>query len=301
MFITRVWSWFSGFALAGTGYAHKRDSLPFSRTLYCALAGLLCCVSLNAGEQKLIRITTQKDDGTTSFFVENLQHADVTVTIEMDVENLSSTVTLPFTATIPPRAKTNVFVLAPQNPREDSSWSYTYYATWGNLHVDHDNEYDYALPYPSGMRFPVSQGFHGKYSHTGGDCYSIDWKMPEGTPIHAARNGVVVGVKDDSGIGGSDKKYEWDANYILIRHSDGTLGHYVHLQKDGCRVKLGQEVKAGDWIGLSGNTGHSTGPHLHFAVFKAQSGKQRETVPIKYRTAPLLAEVLAEGRSYRAF
>ena len=278
----------------------KKDILRFSSDLLC-LCLLLVGASLQAGEQKLIRITTQKNDGTTKFFVENLQHADVTVTIEMEVENLSSTVSLPFTATIPPQVKTNVFELSPENPREDSSWSYTYYATWGSLHVDHDNDYNYGLPYPSGMRFPVSQGFHGKYSHTGGDCYSIDWKMPEGTPIHSARDGVVVGIKDDSSVGGSDKKYEWDANYVLIRHSDGTLGHYVHLQKNGVRVNLGQEVKAGDWIGLSGNTGHSTGPHLHFAVFKAQSGKQRETVPIKYRTAPLLAEVLAEGRSYRAF
>ena len=294
-----VCSWLPGFAGIGTGVVRKRDSLSFFKAML--VAGVFCCLNVQAGEQKLIRITTHKDDGTTSFFIENLQHADVTVTIEMEVENLASTVTLPFTATIPPRVKTNVFVLTPDNPREDSSWSYTYYATWGNLHVEHDDQYDYALPYPSGMRFPVSQGFHGKYSHTGGDCYSIDWKMPEGTPIHAAREGVVVGVKDDSSVGGSDKRYEWDANYILIQHSDGTLGHYVHLQKNGCRVKLGQKVKAGDWIGLSGNTGHSTGPHLHFAVFRAQSGKQRETVPIKYRTAPLLAEVLAEGRSYRAF
>lgn len=262
---------------------------------------LLFAPGLLAGEQKLIRITTEKHGRTTSFFLENLQHADVTVTLEMELENLRGTAELPFTATIAPQTKTNIFNLTPEDRSEDSSWSYTYYATWGSLHVTHDNDYSYTLPYPAGMKFPVSQGFHGKYSHTGGDCYSIDWKMPEGTPIHAARDGVVVGIKDDSDRGGPDKKYEWDANYILIRHSDGTLGHYVHLQKDGCKVKLGQKVKAGDWIGLSGNTGHSTGPHLHFAVFKAESGKQRETFPIKYRTARVVAEVLAEGRSYRAF
>ena len=66
-------------------------------------------------------------------------------------------------------------------------------------------------------------------------------------------------------------------------------------------MKLGEEVRTGQFIGLSGNTGHSTGPHLHFAVFKAESGKQRETIPVKFRTTPLMAEVLFEGRSYRAF
>jgi murein DD-endopeptidase MepM/ murein hydrolase activator NlpD len=258
-------------------------------------------VDLSAGEQKLIKITTQKSEDRTEFHVENLQHADVTVTIEMETKNLTVSKSLPFTVTLQPRSKTAVFDVTPTDADKDSSWSYTYYATWGSLHVTHDDSHIYNLPFAPGKMFPVSQGFHGKYSHTGGDCYSIDFKMPEGTPIHAARDGVVVGTKDDSDKGGSDKKYEWDANYILIRHSDGTLGHYVHLKKGGCRVKVGQEVKTGDLIGLSGNTGHSTGPHLHFAVFKAQNGKQRQTVPVKYRTTPLMAEVLAEGRSYQAF
>lgn len=277
----------------------KCDNLP-RLPIFLLVLVLLQSLAL-AGEQKLIKITTQKRDNRTEFIVENLQHADVTVTIEMDLKNLTSTEKLPFTTTLAPRTKTSVFNVVPTNANEDSSWSYTYYATWGNLTVQHDDSYTYALPYPAGRVFPVSQGFHGKYSHTGGDCYSIDFKMPVGTPVHAARDGVVVGIKDDSETGGSEKKYEWDANYILIRHSDGTLGHYVHLKKSGCRVKLGQSVKAGEWIGLSGNTGHSTGPHLHFAVFKAQSGKQRETVPIKYRTTQMLAEVLSEGRSYKAF
>jgi murein DD-endopeptidase MepM/ murein hydrolase activator NlpD len=276
----------------------KWDTL--SRFLLLSLLALLP-ITASAGEQKLIKITTQKQDSRTEFVIENLQHADVTVTLEIELKNLTASETLPYTATLSPRTKTTVFSVTPTNPSEDSSWSYTYYATWGNLTAEHDDKYIYHLPYPAGQTYPVSQGFHGKYSHTGGDCYSIDFKMPEGTPVHAAREGVVVGVKDDSDTGGSSKKYEWDANYILIRHSDGTLGHYVHLKKNGCRVKIGQEVKTGEWIGLSGNTGHSTGPHLHFAVFKAESGKQRQTVPIKYRTNPLLAEVLSEGRSYKAF
>jgi murein DD-endopeptidase MepM/ murein hydrolase activator NlpD len=258
-------------------------------------------LSLEATEQKLIKVTSQKKDEQTEFYVENLQYADVTVTIEMDLKNLASNVKLPYTATIAPRSKVKVLSVSAVDAHQDSTWSYTYYATWGSLSVKHDDNYIYHLPYAPGEAYPVSQGFHGKYSHTGGDCYSIDFKMPEGTHVLAARDGMVVGVKDDSDVGGGDKKYEWDANYILIKHSDGTLGHYVHLQKGGVRVKIGQMVKVGDWIGLSGTTGYSTGPHLHFAVFKAQSGKERQTLPIKYHTAPLLADVLLEGHSYKAF
>jgi murein DD-endopeptidase MepM/ murein hydrolase activator NlpD len=266
-----------------------------------AAAFSLFCFTSQATDQKLIKITSLKKDDQTEFYVENLQFADVTVTLEMELNNLAASEKLPFTATIAPRAKVKMFSVAAQDTQKDSSWSYTYYATWGNLEVTHDDKYIYHLPYRPGEAFPVSQGFHGKYSHTGGDCFSIDFKMPEGTPVLAAREGVVVGVKDDSDIGGSDKKFEWDANYVLIRHNDGTLGHYVHLQKNGVKVKIGQSVITGETIALSGNTGHSTGPHLHFAVFKAQSGKQRETVPIKYRVTPLLADILSEGRSYRAF
>lgn len=276
----------------------NRDRLARLALLFTALAFL----QLHAlADQKLIKISTLKDESRTEFVVENLQYADVTITLEMEMKNLSATASLPYTETLAPRSKTTVFSVTPIDPNEDSGWSYTYYATWGSLTAVHDDSYIYSLPFPSGRVFPVSQGFHGKYSHTGGDAYSIDFKMPEGSPVNAAREGVVVGIKDDSDIGGPDKKYEWDANYILIRHSDGTLGHYVHLQKAGCRVKIGQKVKVGQWIGLSGNTGHSTGAHLHFAVFKAQSGKQRQTIPIKYRTTRLLAEVLSEGQSYRAF
>lgn len=275
----------------------SRGFIPWALALCFFLSGF----SAFGQDQKLIRITTQKNGDQTHLFVENLQFADVTVTIEMELKNLASSQPVPYTATIPPRTKVEVFDLTPQNAKQDSSWSYTYYATWGSLTAAHDDSYIYALPFAPGMAFPVSQGFHGKYSHTGGDCYSIDFKMPEGTPVLAARGGVVVGVKDDSNRGGSDKKFEWDANYILIRHSDNTLGHYVHLQKGGVRVKIGDVVEPGQWIGLSGNTGHSTGAHLHFAVFRASTGKQRQTIPIKYHTDSLAAEVLSEGKTYKAF
>jgi murein DD-endopeptidase MepM/ murein hydrolase activator NlpD len=255
--------------------------------------------NISAGE-KLVNITNQRTGDGTAFFVQNLQSADVTVTIEAKLSNYKSTAPLPFTVTIPAKGRTNAFTISRLDAKNEADWSYTYFATWGNLSVQHDDSHIYALPFASGETFPVSQGHHGLYSHTGGDSFAIDFKMPEGTHVHAARAGVVVGVKDDSNRGGPDKKLEWDANYILIRHDDGTLGHYVHLKKAGARVKVGDTVKEGDWIGASGNTGHTTGPHLHFAVFKAASGKTRQTIPVKFNTSGQLAQTLQEGSFYRA-
>src|SRR5262249_17216294 len=145
--------------------------------------------------------------------------------------------------------------LSPVDSDKPWKWSYTYYATFGSLEAKHDDSWVYSLPYAAGQAFRVSQGFHGKYSHTGPNEFAIDWKMPLGTPVQAARDGTVVAVKDDSDLGGADSSFDADANYVLIRHADGTLGHYVHLLKDGSRVKIGDKVCAGDVIALSGNTG----------------------------------------------
>ena len=79
--------------------------------------------------------------------------------------------------------------------------------------------------------------------------------MPEGTPVYAARGGTVIKVKDESDTGGSNIKYDPYNNYVLIRHDDGTLAHYCHLQKNGCRVRSGQVVMAGELLARSGNTG----------------------------------------------
>ena len=124
--------------------------------------------------------------------------------------------------------------------------------------------------------------------------------MPEGTPVRAARGGLVVKIKDDSDKGGGSVKYDSYNNYVIIRHEDGTLGHYCHLQKSAAKVHPGQLVKAGDLIALSGNTGFSTGAHLHFSVFKTKDGRDRVSIPVKFRDADGETITLAEGRRYRA-
>jgi murein DD-endopeptidase MepM/ murein hydrolase activator NlpD len=250
--------------------------------------------------ERLVRITTERDGARTHFYAENLQLANITVTIELQALNLDSDAGFPYTKSLGGYQRKRLFSLTHSDQDKPWKWSYTYYSTWGCMDAEHDHSYIYTLPYASGKRFRVSQGYHGHYSHFGANAFSIDWSMPVGTPVHAAREGVVVALKEDSDRGGPDKKYDWDANFILIRHPDGTLGHYVHLQHKGVHVKLGQHVDAGDLIGRSGNTGHSTGPHLHFAVFKGKTGKQRETLPVRYWTSASHSEILRDGRSYTA-
>ena len=250
--------------------------------------------------ETLIRVSTERDGPGTRLLVENLQAAEVTVTFEMDLVNLSASVSFPFTTTLTGLQRVELFRLTPKDAALGWSWTYTYYSTFGSTAAKHDDGCIYSLPYSPGQAYRVSQAYNGEYSHFGADQFAVDWRMPIGTPVHAARGGVVVGVKNDSSVGGDDSKFDWDANYVLIQHPDGTLGQYVHLEKGGCRVKVGEQVEVGDLLGLSGNTGHSTGPHLHFSVFKAKDGKHRQTIPVRYRTTENVAVVPAEGQSYRA-
>ncbi len=279
----------------------KRDNSLSRGFLFCAAALLwTASVSANSPEHNWIRISTKQEGRDLHFYVENLQQADMTVTFELTLENLDASVSWPYAASFPASATTEAFTLRQRNPAKPWSWHYTYFCTWGNIQSIHDDTHVYQLPYAPGEKFEVTQGYNGKFSHFGADRFSIDWKMPVGTPIYAARGGLVASAKDDSDLGGPDKEFDWDANYILIKHSDGTYAHYAHLKKGGNKVKVGQRVRAGDLIALSGNTGYSTGPHLHFAVFKGKDGKHRQTIPVKYRTSKDTAAYLLEKSSYRA-
>jgi murein DD-endopeptidase MepM/ murein hydrolase activator NlpD len=267
------------------------------------LALCFACVAATQGDgagRKPFEVITKREGNVTRFYVDNREANEVTATFEINATNLKGTHPFPCTRTFPANQVTEAFSLSPIDPDQQWKYNYTSHYTVGSTLAKHDDAVVYRLPFAPGAAYKVTQAYNGHYSHFGSDQYAIDFKMPVGTPIHAARAGVVAKVKDDSSKGGADRKYENQANYVLIRHDDGTLGNYAHLAKGGAKVVVGQRVQAGDLIALSGNTGFSSGAHLHFSVFKTRDGKGRLSIPVRFETADVDAVTLAEGQTYRS-
>jgi murein DD-endopeptidase MepM/ murein hydrolase activator NlpD len=142
--------------------------------------------------------------------------------------------------------------------------NYTWKITLGDITKKADAAYAYSFPFLKDSNYRITQGPGGVFSHK--DLFAYDFQMPLGTPVVAARDGIVALIKTDSSVGGADKSYIDDANFISVYHQDGSIANYFHLGKNGAAVKEGQFVKKGDIIGYSGNTGFTSGPHLHFEV-----------------------------------
>ncbi|MCX5759075.1 MAG: M23 family metallopeptidase [Candidatus Hydrogenedentes bacterium] len=133
----------------------------------------------------------------------------------------------------------------------------------------------YRLPWTAGQTLLCVQSNRGVVSHRGWERFAYDFAMPVGTDVCAARGGTVIQVTvDHDGHG-----YHWPNNVIAIRHDDGTQAFYLHVKKDGSRVSVGDRVKQGQVIALSGHVGNSMLPHVHFHV--TDSGK-KSTLPITF-------------------
>lgn len=296
-------------SFAGVAPALKRTGEPLSdlinglhgtmKSLLGALV-LMGWVGASLGDSLpgKMKVITERDRGTTRFLVRNFETTDMTATLEVGAVGIKSSVPLPYTLTVPAGETVEAFTLTPTNA--DWSFNYTNHYTVGAHNAVHDDSHLYALPYMPGASFKVTQGYRGSFSHTGPDEYAIDWKMPEGTSVLAARGGVIVSVKDGFEKGGPHRKFEDCANLVVVQHDDRTMAHYCHLAPHSAKVRVGQKVRAGDLLAASGNTGFTSGPHLHFAVFKARNGYGRETIPVKFRTANSSGVTLVSGKSYRA-
>jgi murein DD-endopeptidase MepM/ murein hydrolase activator NlpD len=155
----------------------------------------------------------------------------------------------------------------------------------------------YVLPYPVGKSYKIDlSNCSGSYHSEGyPDEFAIDFDMEIGTLITASRAGFVVYV-EESGIDDYHPN-----NLVVIDHGDKTFAEYMHLTKNGALVEVGDYVKQGDQIGLSGATGLAGYPHLHFVVAQKSWKWPYESIPVTFSNTLSNENSLASGTTYPAF
>lgn len=263
----------------------------------------LIIITLNSvsGQEKPISIYYEKADDGFVFYADNIELVPYTVQINFqELKNLASDANKEsFVITIPARTSNlRILKLLKKNPDKGTSFDFNFLYAIGDLALAPDEDFPYWLPYKHGKRVRVGQGNNGSGTHRG--INAIDFNLDIGDSIYAARSGLVVEVKEDSDIGGNGPKYEPYGNFIKVYHEDGTLGSYVHLVKNGSLVEKGDQINQGQFIGISGNTGWSSGPHLHFMVAQNRDFKNF-TLPIKFLNYEEQLFIPLESKSYYAY
>jgi murein DD-endopeptidase MepM/ murein hydrolase activator NlpD len=148
--------------------------------------------------------------------------------------------------------------------------------------IKDDSSFIYRLPYEANKKHLLVQGYFSRYTHK--SRAALDFKMKKGSKVCAARGGVVIRVKEDGDKGGWNKKYRPYGNVIVIQHEDGSRAGYWHLQHNGAFVNVGDTVKQAQVIGLSGKTGYTFFPHLHFIAWRSDGRGQWKQVGTRFKT-----------------
>lgn len=234
-----------------------------------------------AGEPgQLVRLELRDGPDSHTAFARNLLVGPVEVTLEYSRrENIRATPELPLRQVLPAAGEIAVARFELADTQRPGDLGLRLLAMPGDPAAQSDDSI-YRVPIDGVWR--IDQGYGGGFSHDDPENrYAVDFAVEEGTPILAAREGVVMQVARDFDRSGLDReKFGGRANHIRILHGDGTMAVYAHLQVDGVLVREGQRVRAGQLIGYSGNTGFSSGPHLHFAV-QVNRGMRLESIPFR--------------------
>ena len=225
-----------------------------------------------------VKLETRKHDAGETLLVRNDLFAPVDIELKLEnVENAVGAPTKPIRWVLPPRSQIRLATLAPRDASKPLKYTPKLRHALGDPRLI-PKPYKYPLPWRGGP-FRLTQGANGQYSHfTPKGRYAVDIAMPEGTPIVAARGGMVVKIENEQSGRGNNPA----GNFVRILHDDGTMGVYLHLMKGSVAVREGQRIETGTRIARSGNTGNSTGPHLHFVV-QRNVGLAVESIPFNFR------------------
>lgn len=261
------------------GILHFTDQKPIAEKVTELKATLV-----QPERQNIVTLSMQKESTGQTLVFQNHWSGPVAIEVMFDkAENAGSDPMLPLLTVLKAQEHRSVARIFPRNAGSTARFSVVYTAVPGDFSAQHDDHQRYAIPFTANSKYYLAQGPGGPFSHTdvqSRDAY--DLAAAEGTPVLAARQGIVMQVERDFfGSGLDHERYSDRANSVRILHDDGSMGVYAHLQLESVIVSPGQRVNVGQKLALSGNTGFSTGPHLHFVV-QVNRDMELVSVPIQF-------------------
>ena len=215
------------------------------------------------------RLVTRGPGTDCQLTAENDGPAPITVQVSVIEKNLVSDRPWPVTAVVPAYTALPLGrACADGRTSDDFKVVFVYSYHFGRLDAVPDPDAAYRLPFEDGRAFAVTQAYGGELTthNNRATMHAIDFAMPPGSAVAAARAGVVIDVTLRYREGGDNISLRDKANTIAIVHDDGTVAEYAHLSPGPALVTPGQRVATGELLAYSGSTGYSSGPHLHFIV-----------------------------------
>ena len=253
-------------------------------------------------EKPEVTLFQRSDPGGVTLIAKSTYFGPVQIAFRVHpIENVSAQTHRSGLTVLPPRSETEVVFVGKSVEQVDLRFDSEFQFVPGQPGAEHRPEQPYRLPYALSSAVRVSQAYPVVKTHSDpASQYAVDFVMPVGTDVFAARDGVVIEVASDFFESGTD--YEVDgprANVVRILHADGTMALYVHLNWNTIRVVPGQHVRRGEYLADSGNTGFTTGPHLHFVVQRNEGGAL-VAVPLEF-AGPNGPQTLVTGETYTAY
>ena len=260
------------------GHVHYGDRPPAN-----AAPAKVRTIPVPVEPSAIARLRVESGDGEYLAYADNSLAGPIEVLLGFTRnDNIRGDPPLPARATVPARGSVLVARLRAQDPGRSGGFELSLTGVPGNPSA-RPQDAEYLLPLRQ-QRSRIDQGFGGSFSHSDEqNRFALDFAADIGTTVVAARAGTVMQVESDfSKAGLKQEKYGGRANFVRILHDDGSMALYAHLATNGVLARVGQRVSAGQQIGLSGNTGFTTGPHLHFAV-QVNRGMRLVSIPFRMR------------------
>ena len=248
---------------------------------------LLCAVTpAAAADDYPFKVESRSDGRQYRLVAINGGRAPIYVKVALTkFENMDSSRPWPIRQLVAPGQTVELNRLYAADPARAYSFNFKHSWLYGDPAAKPDPNAKYRLPFADGLAFRIHQAPGGPLT-THDNIYSreaVDIIMPVGTPVVAARAGYVIVNIRPYDTGKLEPDYLDKANLVRIMHDDGTWSDYLHLQKYSSNVVAGMRVEAGTQIGLSGSSGYSSEPHLHFVVQRSD-GEQAVSVPFRFWT-----------------